>query len=117
VSAYLSLVALVGQHQPLRISDFHRGFPNRPFRPVGLLLTLFQSFSVIPAPESIAAAAVKTIDRYLLARYFYIFAVFFTAAMGLFIIADGFTNLDDFQHRAGDGGTRALLASMGQHYL
>ena len=37
--------------------------------------------------------------------------------MGLFIIADGFTNLDDFQHRAGDGGTRALLASMGQHYL
>jgi lipopolysaccharide export system permease protein len=60
---------------------------------------------------------VKTIDRYLLARYFYVFAVFFTAAMGLFIIADGFTNLDDFQHRAGDGGTRALLAMMGQHYL
>lgn len=59
----------------------------------------------------------KTIDRYLLSRYFYVFAVFFTAAMGLFIIADGFTNLDDFQHRAGDGGTRALLASMGQHYL
>lgn len=59
----------------------------------------------------------KTIDRYLLARYFYVFAVFFTAAMGLFIIADGFTNLDSFQHRAGDGGTRALLMSMGQHYL
>lgn len=59
----------------------------------------------------------KTIDRYLLARYFYVFVVFFTAAMGLFVIADGFTNLDDFQHRAGDGGTRALLASMGQHYL
>lgn len=59
----------------------------------------------------------KTIDRYLLARYFYVFTVFFTAAMGLFIIADGFTNLDDFQHRAGDGGTRALLGMMGQHYL
>ena len=59
----------------------------------------------------------KTIDRYLLPRYCYIFAVFFTAAMCLFIIADGFTNLDDFQHRAGEGGARVLLASMGQHYL
>lgn len=59
----------------------------------------------------------KTIDRYLLARYFYIFVVFFTAAMGLFIIADGFTNLDDFQHRAGEGGGKVLLASMGKHYL
>lgn len=59
----------------------------------------------------------KLIDRYLLARYFYVFVVFFTAAMGLFVIADGFTNLDDFQRRAGDGGTGALLAAMGQHYL
>ena len=59
----------------------------------------------------------KLIDRYLLARYFYVFVVFFTAAMGLFVIADGFTNLDDFQRRAGDGGTSALLAAMGQHYV
>lgn len=59
---------------------------------------------------------VTTFDRYLLGRYFYVFAVFFTAAMGLFIVADGFTNLDAFQRTAGDDGAAALLASMARHY-
>jgi lipopolysaccharide export system permease protein len=58
-----------------------------------------------------------TFDRYLLSRYFHIFVVFFIAAMGLYVVADGFTNLDDFQHSAGEQGTRKLLALMAEHYL
>lgn len=58
-----------------------------------------------------------TFDRYLLSRYFHVFAVFFVAAMGLYVVADGFTNLDGFQRAAGDGGATVLLAMMGQHYL
>lgn len=60
---------------------------------------------------------VTTFDRYLLARYFHVFAVFFVAALGLYIVMDGFTNLDGFQAAAADGGTAALLAVMGRHYL
>jgi lipopolysaccharide export system permease protein len=60
---------------------------------------------------------VLTFDRYLLSRYFHIFVVFFIAAMGLYVVADGFTNLDDFQHSAGEQGTRKLLALMAEHYL
>ena len=58
-----------------------------------------------------------TFDRYLLSRYFHVFAVFFVAAMGLYVVADGFTNLDGFQQAAGEGGATALLALMGRHYL
>jgi lipopolysaccharide export system permease protein len=60
---------------------------------------------------------VTTFDRYLLSRYFHVFAVFFIAAMGLYVVADGFTNLDDFQQRGAKGGTAGMLAIMGQHYL
>lgn len=58
-----------------------------------------------------------TFDRYLLSRYFHIFVVFFIAAMGLYVVADGFTNLDGFQQAAGERGTLALLALMGEHYV
>ncbi len=58
-----------------------------------------------------------TFDRYLLSRFFHVFAVFFVAAMGLYVVADGFTNLDGFQHAAGEGGAPALLSIMGRHYL
>ena len=60
---------------------------------------------------------VTTLDRYLLSRYFHILAVFFVAMMGLYVVADGFTNLDEFQAAAGDGGTSALIKLMGRHYL
>jgi lipopolysaccharide export system permease protein len=60
---------------------------------------------------------VTTFDRYLLSRYFHVFAVFFVAAMGLYVVADGFTNLDGFQRAAGEGGATVLLAMMGKHYL
>jgi lipopolysaccharide export system permease protein len=58
-----------------------------------------------------------TFDRYLLSRYFHIFVVFFIAAMGLYVVADGFTNLDGFQQAAGEQGTLKLLALMGKHYV
>jgi lipopolysaccharide export system permease protein len=60
---------------------------------------------------------VTTFDRYLLSRYFHVFAVFFVAAMGLYVVADGFTNLDGFQRAAGEGGATVLLTLMGKHYL
>jgi lipopolysaccharide export system permease protein len=73
-----------------------------------------------PFPAPALCPSVTTYDRHLLARYFHVFVVFFVAAMGLFVVMDGFTNLDGFQSKAaegGDGGTAALLALMARHYL
>lgn len=60
-----------------------------------------------------------TFDRYLLARYLHVVAVFTVASLGLFAVVDGFTRLDDFQKRIEEEhlGTAALLARMGTHYL
>lgn len=69
------------------------------------------------SPPLPRAGPVTTFDRYLLSRFWHVFVVFFIAAMGLYVVADGFTNLDDFQMRAGDGGSSGLLALMAQHYL
>lgn len=55
-----------------------------------------------------------TFDRYLYGRYAYVFAIFFAAAMGLFAVVDGFTNLDDFQKKG--EGTVAMLVRMVSHY-
>lgn len=38
-----------------------------------------------------------TYDRHLLARFLHAFVVFFVAALGLYVVVDGFTNLDGFQ--------------------
>lgn len=59
-------------------------------------------------------AFVTTYDRYLLSRFLYIFAVFFVAAIGLFTVVDGFTNLDDFQVRT--DGFGELFLRMTQYY-
>lgn len=58
-----------------------------------------------------------TLDRHLLMRFLYASGVFFIAALGLYIVVDGFINLDDFQHRHGANGLLGLLRSMGWHYL
>lgn len=57
-----------------------------------------------------------TIDRHLFVRFLHAAGVYFVAAFGLYVVVDGFINLDDFQHRAGDGGLKVLLRSMGWHY-
>ena len=57
-----------------------------------------------------------TFDRHLLFRFLHAFCVFFIAALGLYVVIDGFTNLDDFQHATRDQGVEALLWHMAQHY-
>ncbi|MCA9088279.1 MAG: LptF/LptG family permease [Planctomycetaceae bacterium] len=57
-----------------------------------------------------------TYDRYLLKRFLYVCFVFSVAVLGLFIIIDGFTNLDDFQLRA-SGGAGQLILLMAERYL
>ena len=38
-----------------------------------------------------------TFDRYLFKRYLYTFVVLFISLFGLFVVIDGFTNVDEFQ--------------------
>ena len=61
--------------------------------------------------------AVATFDRYLLGRFVSIYAVMFTAMLGLFAIVDGFTNLDAFQSATEGQGFTAILQTMGTHYV
>ena len=58
-----------------------------------------------------------TFDRYLLRRFWHVFGIGYFATVGLYVIFDGFTNVDAFQGRA-KAGTSALvvLGSMAQHY-
>lgn len=58
-----------------------------------------------------------TFDRYLLGRYLHVVGVFTITVIGLFTIVDGFTNLDDFQQKAGDDGSLGLFLRLGQYYL
>ncbi len=60
-----------------------------------------------------------TFDRYLLVRYLQTVAVFFCASVGLFVVVDGFVNLDSFQHSAEKvgGGTLTLFQLMLDHYF
>lgn len=58
----------------------------------------------------------KTFDRYLLTQFFRVYCVGFIATFGLFVVIDGFTNIDDFQKATRDQGSAALLASMAGYY-
>ncbi|AMV21856.1 LptF/LptG family permease [Planctomyces sp. SH-PL14] len=57
-----------------------------------------------------------TFDRYLLFRYLYVVVGMFLAAWGLYVIVDGFTNIDmrGASERAGPLG---LLTQLGMYYL
>ena len=48
-----------------------------------------------------------TYDRYLLRRFLSVFAIIFTSTFGLYVVIDGFTNLDEFQ-QTGEGSNRTL---------
>jgi lipopolysaccharide export system permease protein len=55
-----------------------------------------------------------TFDRYLIARYLQIFVILFVSMFGLFVVIDGFSNVDEFQEHAQT--TLNLLARMGSYY-
>lgn len=61
----------------------------------------------------------NTFDRYLLTRYLLTVAVFFCASAGLFVVVDGFVNLDSFQYAADKqgGGMLPLFQLMADHYF
>lgn len=61
----------------------------------------------------------NTFDRYLLYRYLQTVAVFFCGAAGLFVVVDGFVNLDSFQYAADKqgGGMVTLFQLMIDHYF
>lgn len=59
-----------------------------------------------------------TFDRYLLRRFWHVFGIGFFATVGLYVVFDGFTNVDAFQKRTDAGGidTLVMLERMAQFY-
>lgn len=55
-----------------------------------------------------------TFDRYLIGRYLYAFAVLFITTLGLYVVIDGFTNVDAFQ--MGQDSAADVLRWMAQYY-
>lgn len=55
-----------------------------------------------------------TFDFYLLKRYWHVFAITFLALLGLYVVIDVFTNVDDFLNRP--GGTGAIASWMAVYY-
>ncbi|MEX1231846.1 MAG: LptF/LptG family permease [Planctomycetaceae bacterium] len=59
-----------------------------------------------------------TFDRYLIRRFLHVFVIGFISLFGLYVVMDGFTNVDNFQALCGPGeGVGKLLLVMGRHYL
>ncbi|QDV19705.1 putative permease YjgP/YjgQ family protein [Gimesia panareensis] len=59
-----------------------------------------------------------TFDRYLLKRYFHVFFIGFIATYGLYVVFDGFTNIDEFQAGLKEGDSSgSLLWLMSKFYL
>jgi lipopolysaccharide export system permease protein len=57
---------------------------------------------------------ITTFDRYLIARYLQIFVILYVSMFGLFVVIDGFSNLDEFQDHAKTA--MDLLVVMGSYY-
>jgi lipopolysaccharide export system permease protein len=55
-----------------------------------------------------------TFDRYLIARYLQIFVILYISMFGLFVVIDGFSNLDEFQDHA--KGAVDLILLMSSYY-
>jgi len=58
---------------------------------------------------------VTTFDRYILGRFFHSYVILFVSLFGLFVVFDGFTNVDNFQQEGLGAG--AVLAKMATYYL
>ncbi len=55
-----------------------------------------------------------TFDRYLLRRYLHVFAILLVSMYGLYVVIDGFSNIDEFQQASDDPWVVAQL--MGRFY-
>jgi lipopolysaccharide export system permease protein len=55
-----------------------------------------------------------TFDRYLIKRYLHAFVILFVSTYGLFVVIDGFTNVDAFQE--GKDSAADVLRWMGEYY-
>lgn len=55
-------------------------------------------------------------DRYLLRRFWHVFAIGFVATYGLYVVFDAFSNADEFQAGT-DGSAVSMLLKMSQHYF
>lgn len=55
-----------------------------------------------------------TFDRYLIARYLQIFVILFVSMFGLFVVIDGFSNVDEFQEHSASAWN--LLTRMASYY-
>ncbi len=53
-------------------------------------------------------------DRYLLSRFLHAFVILFVSTFGLFMVIDGFTNVDAFQQHS--NGPLSILAKMAGYY-
>ena len=56
-----------------------------------------------------------TYDAHLLRRYLHVYLILFLSAFGLYVVIDGFSNVDEYQLDGRD--TITLLSVMGKHYL
>ena len=57
----------------------------------------------------------NTFDRYLLKQYLFTFFVLFVTIFGLYVVIDGFSNIDAYQE--GATGSLAVLQRMGRYYM
>ena len=57
-----------------------------------------------------------TFDRYLLQRFLHVFGILLVTTYGLYIVIDGFSNLDEFQKNGAEESTVALVKTMAVHY-
>ena len=60
--------------------------------------------------------AVTTIDRYLLGRFWHVFGIGYVATVGLFVVFDSFSNIDDFRDRSGAASGLVVLSNMARYY-
>jgi len=59
-----------------------------------------------------------TFDRYLISRYLQIFLILFVSVFGLYVVIDGFSNVDEFQeHAAGALEEVAFAISAGVDFV
>lgn len=67
------------------------------------------------APATSRITVLKTFDRYLLKRYLHAFVILFVSMYGLFMVIDGFTNVDGFQE--GRESANDVMKVMASYYF